>query len=86
MTVAGAPDGDPTVYRQARWKDRVAELELLHATAELSRDADSAGLVAAAKSLGVDLAAVTTAHADAFTSIETLVRERFQATDNGPTP
>jgi hypothetical protein len=53
-------------------------------TAEVSRSADSAGLVEAAKSLGVDLVAVTAAHADAYDKIETLVRERFEGAGREP--
>jgi hypothetical protein len=74
---------DPTAHRAAEWKVRVGDIDLRHQTAQLSQQAQSDVLAAAAKGLGIDAGAVTKAHAQAYDQIEQLARARFESGNDG---
>ena len=77
------PQDDPTANREAEWKVRVGDIDLRHQTALLSQQAQSDSLAVAAKGLGIDVGAVTQAHAKAYDQIEQLARSRYEAEADG---
>lgn len=85
MTTDGTPQGDPTAYRDAEWKERVGDIDLRHQAALAEQQARSASLGSVAKALGVDLAEATAAQAKAYDQIEQLAQERYRAAGEGQT-